>query len=165
MPDTTTQILPLLPLKEGVILPHMVVTISVDSDSSDESFEAIAAARRGDGYVLLVPRIDDKYASIGTVAKLEDSQKAGLPDTEDVLIVRGLHRAVDRRARRGQGYLGSGRARAGPVHLRRAWTWPRSTAPLWRTSCRCAASAAWPASCGASKTPATWPTRQATLRT
>ncbi|MBW3590450.1 MAG: endopeptidase La [Actinobacteria bacterium] len=105
MPDTQTQILPLLPLKEGVILPHMVVTISVDSESSDESFEAIAAARQGDGYVLLVPRIDDKYASIGTVAKLEDSQKAGLPDTEDVLIVRGLHRAVV-----GTGVPGEGKA-------------------------------------------------------
>lgn len=95
MSETATQTLPLLPLKEGVILPHMVVTISVDSDSSDESFEAIAAARRADGMVLLVPRVEGQYARIGTVGKLEDNpQGATTPGGEEVYIVRGLYRAV-----------------------------------------------------------------------
>jgi ATP-dependent Lon protease len=96
MSETKTQTLPLLPLKEGVILPHMVVTISVDSESSDESFEAIAAARRADGLVLLVPRVEGQYARIGTVGKLEDNapQGAGMVVGEEVYIVRGLYRAV-----------------------------------------------------------------------
>jgi ATP-dependent Lon protease len=96
MSETKTQTLPLLPLKEGVILPHMVVTISVDSESSDESFEAIAAARRADGLVLLVPRVEGEYARIGTVGKLEDNapQGAGMAVGEEVYIVRGLYRAV-----------------------------------------------------------------------
>ena len=95
MSETKTQTLPLLPLKEGVILPHMVVTISVDSESSDESFEAIAAARRADGMVLLVPRVEGEYARIGTVGKLEDNpQGAMTAGAEEVYIVRGLYRAV-----------------------------------------------------------------------
>jgi ATP-dependent Lon protease len=95
MTETKTQTLPLLPLKEGVILPHMVVTISVDADSSDESFEAIAAARRADGMVLLVPRVEGQYARIGTVGKLEDNpQGATTAGGEEVYIVRGLYRAV-----------------------------------------------------------------------
>ncbi len=106
MSETKTQTLPLLPLKEGVILPHMVVTISVDSESSDESFEAIAAARRADGLVLLVPRVDGKYARIGTVGKLEDNApQSGMAAGEEVYIVRGLYRAVV-----GRGVSGLGNA-------------------------------------------------------
>jgi ATP-dependent Lon protease len=107
MSETKTQTLPLLPLKEGVILPHMVVTISVDSESSDESFEAIAAARRADGLVLLVPRVEGEYARIGTVGKLEDNapQGAGMAVGEEVYIVRGLYRAVV-----GRGVSGLGNA-------------------------------------------------------
>lgn len=106
MTEIKTQTLPLLPLKEGVILPHMVVTIAVDSESSDESFEAIAAARRADGLVLLVPRVDGQYASIGTVGKLEDNPvQGGIVADEDVTIVRGLFRAVV-----GTGVPGEGKA-------------------------------------------------------
>ncbi|MGI8426411.1 MAG: endopeptidase La [Actinomycetota bacterium] len=93
MDQKTIQTLPLMPLVEGVILPHMVVTVSAQSD---EALAAINAARhaQGDdqGLILLVPKTDGRYASIGTVAKLEDSSK--LPGGEDVFIVRGLHRAV-----------------------------------------------------------------------
>ncbi|HEX2052704.1 MAG TPA: LON peptidase substrate-binding domain-containing protein, partial [Actinomycetota bacterium] len=105
MSETKTQTLPLLPLKEGVILPHMVVTISVDSESSDESFEAIAAARRSEGLVLLVPRVEGQYARIGTVAKLEDTNPQRGMAGEEVYIVRGLYRAVV-----GRGVSGLGNA-------------------------------------------------------
>ncbi|MEX2553714.1 MAG: endopeptidase La, partial [Actinomycetota bacterium] len=107
MTNVVTQTLPLLPLKDGVILPHMVVTISVDAERGDEAYQAIAAARRAEGLVLLVPRIDGKYASIGTVGKLEESTEARMHDDDgdDVYIVRGLHRAVV-----GTGVSGEGKA-------------------------------------------------------
>jgi ATP-dependent Lon protease len=92
MPDTTTQTLPLLPLKDGVILPHMVVTISVEP-GSDEAFEAISSAQKAEGLVLLVPRVEGRYGRIGTVGKLEDSG-GRTPDGDEITIVRGLHRAV-----------------------------------------------------------------------
>jgi ATP-dependent Lon protease len=66
----------------------MVVTIPVERE---EAGAAIAAAREGDGLVLLVPRVEGKYASIGTVAKIEDSRK--LPNGVEVAILQGLHRA------------------------------------------------------------------------
>jgi ATP-dependent Lon protease len=66
----------------------MVVTIPVERE---EAGAAIAAAREGDRLVLLVPRVEGKYASIGTVAKIEDSRK--LPNGVDVAILQGLHRA------------------------------------------------------------------------
>ncbi|MGH2773795.1 MAG: LON peptidase substrate-binding domain-containing protein, partial [Actinomycetota bacterium] len=100
MAQATVQTLPLLPLNEGVILPHMVVTVSAQSE---EAFEAISAARKADGHLLLVPRIDGEYAAMGTVAKLEDTSR--LPNGEDVFIVRGLHRG-----RIGRGVSGEGNA-------------------------------------------------------
>src|SRR6202165_5977136 len=72
MPDLKTEFIPLLPLNNAVVLPGMIVTIPVERE---EAGAAIAAARAGDGLVLLVPRGDGQDASIGTVAKIEDSRK------------------------------------------------------------------------------------------
>jgi len=88
MPELKTEFIPLLPLNNAVVLPGMVVTIPVERE---EAGAAIAAAREGDGLVLLVPRVEGKYASIGTVAKIEDSRK--LPNGVEVAILQGLHRA------------------------------------------------------------------------
>src|SRR5438132_1543954 len=88
MPELKTEFMPLLPLNNAVVLPGMVVTIPVERE---EAGAAIAAAREGDGLVLLVPRVEGKYASIGTVAKIEDSRK--LPNGVEVAILQGLHRA------------------------------------------------------------------------
>ena len=100
MKQKTAQILPLLPLGRGVVLPHMVVTLAVDSD---ESKGAITAALDGDGLVLLVPRIGDGYARIGTVARVDDAGK--LPNGERAVIMRGVQRAVI-----GSGVAGAGEA-------------------------------------------------------
>jgi ATP-dependent Lon protease len=90
MADTKTQILPLLPLSEGVILPHMSVTVSLEDP---EARAAIEAARSGDGMLLMVPRTGSRgYASVGTVARIEDSGR--LPNGTEVSVVRGLHRGV-----------------------------------------------------------------------
>jgi ATP-dependent Lon protease len=89
MTQLDTQILPLLPLTSGVVLPGMVVTLTVESD---EARRAIAAAESSDGELLLVPRIGSSYAKIGTVAKVEDvgRLRSGL----EALVIRGLTRAV-----------------------------------------------------------------------
>ncbi len=89
MAQLDTQILPLLPLTSGVVLPGMVVTLTVESD---EARRAIAASESSDGELLLVPRIGSSYAKIGTVAKVEDvgRLRSGL----EALVIRGLVRAV-----------------------------------------------------------------------
>jgi ATP-dependent Lon protease len=84
-----TTALPLLPLATGVVLPGMVVTMAIESD---EARAAIDATESSDGRVLLVPRVDDRYARVGTVAKVEDSGE--LPSGLRAVVVRGLHRAV-----------------------------------------------------------------------
>jgi ATP-dependent Lon protease len=82
-----TQALPLLPLTTGVVLPGMVVTLTIESD------EAAAAVQAADGAeLLLVPRLEGRYARIGTVAKVEDVGR--LRGGQDALVIRGLHRAV-----------------------------------------------------------------------
>ncbi|MEP6973562.1 MAG: endopeptidase La [Actinomycetota bacterium] len=98
MPDIDTQVLPLLPLTTGVVLPGMVVTLTIESD------EAKAAVEAADGgELLLVPRLDDRYARIGTIAKVEDVGR--LRNGTEALVIRGLDRAAV-----GLGVPGTGRA-------------------------------------------------------
>ena len=93
-----TQALPLLPLTTGVVLPGMVVTLTIETD------EAAAAVHAADGgELLLVPRLDGRYARIGTVAKVEDVGR--LRGGQEALVIRGLHRAVV-----GVGVAGTGEA-------------------------------------------------------
>ncbi|HYY43787.1 MAG TPA: LON peptidase substrate-binding domain-containing protein, partial [Actinomycetota bacterium] len=89
MADLKTEVLPLLPLTTGVVLPHMVVTLALETE---EAKAAVEAARSTDGVVLLVPRAGSGYARIGTVGKVEDSGR--LPSGIDALVVRGMHRGV-----------------------------------------------------------------------
>jgi ATP-dependent Lon protease len=89
MAQLDTQILPLLPLTSGVVLPGMVVTLTIESD---EARRAIAASESSDGELLLVPRIGNRYAKIGTVAKVEDVGR--LPSGLEALVIRGMVRAV-----------------------------------------------------------------------
>ena len=100
MPETATRIMPIVPLDNGVVLPHMVVTFGVESEQTRAALEAAAS---GDGTVLLVPRTGSRYARIGTAAQVEEHGQ--LPDGRDVAVVRGLHRAVI-----GSGVTGSGDA-------------------------------------------------------
>ncbi len=86
---TDTRALPLLPLTTGVVLPGMVVPVGV---TSPEAQAAADAAGRADGKLLLLPRLDDRYATVGTVAQVEEA--GALPDGTRAVLVRGLHRAV-----------------------------------------------------------------------
>ena len=52
MPETAQLTLPVLPLHNGVVFPHMVVTIRIETD---EGKTALAAASRSNGRLLLVP--------------------------------------------------------------------------------------------------------------
>jgi ATP-dependent Lon protease len=89
MAELKSQVVPLLPLTTGVVLPGMVVTIALETD---EARSAIAAARSADQSVLLVPRVDGRYARVGTVGQIEDVGR--LPSGIEALVVRGLHRAL-----------------------------------------------------------------------
>ena len=99
MSELKVDALPLVPLDGGAVLPHMVATLPLESD---EGRAAVGAAMDGFGLVVLVPRDGGRYASVGTVAKVEDSGR--LPDGDEVCVVRGLNRA-----RIGTGVPGNGR--------------------------------------------------------
>ena len=83
MPDTAQLTLPVLPLHNGVVFPHMVVTISVESN---EGVTAVDAADRSNGQLLLVPRLEGAYASVGTIADIQS-------DEEGNIVVTGVARA------------------------------------------------------------------------
>jgi ATP-dependent Lon protease len=88
MAQLDTRVLPLLPLTTGVVLPGMVVTLTIESE---EARSAVAAAESTDGELMLVPKVDQRYARIGTVAKVEDVGR--LQSGLEALVIRGLYRA------------------------------------------------------------------------
>src|SRR5258708_20357162 len=93
-----SELLPVLPMDDVVVLPHMTVTLAIEGDSQRA---AIDAAPQGSRLVLLVPRVDGKFGTIGTVARLGDS--AELPTGAEAFMIRGEYRAR----------LGSGQADIG----------------------------------------------------
>jgi ATP-dependent Lon protease len=94
----TTLTLPVLPLDDDVVLPGMVVPVRLDGPEAAEVRAAVeaaqAAARAGgdDAEVLLVPRLDGKYAAAGALGVVE--QIGRLPGGEKAAVVRGVARAV-----------------------------------------------------------------------
>ena len=98
MAEVKTDLIPLLPLNNGVVLPNMVVTIPLEREDAQA---ALQAARAGDRLVLLVPRVEGRYASLGTVARVEDSRK--LPNGVEVAVLQGLYRATVGSAAAGTG--------------------------------------------------------------
>src|SRR4029453_11604112 len=100
MPELSTVTLPLLPLTSGVVLPGMVVTATLETP---ESRSASSAAGDTGGHLLLVPKVDGRYSTVGTVAKIENAGE--LPNGQLAIVVRGLHRA-----RIGAGVAGTGTA-------------------------------------------------------
>jgi ATP-dependent Lon protease len=92
-------------MDDVVVLPHMSVTLAVEGDNQKA---AIEAARQGSRLILLVPRIEGKFGSIGTVGRLGDS--ADLPTGAEAFMIRGEYRAR----------LGSGQADIGGALFVRA---------------------------------------------
>ena len=97
---TETLKLPVLPLTDSVLLPGMVVPVRLDEPEIQAAVDAAdSSARR----VLVVPRLDGRYAAVGVVAVLE--QVGRLPSGEKAAVVRG-----ETRARIGSGVTGPGAA-------------------------------------------------------
>ncbi|HVH21170.1 MAG TPA: LON peptidase substrate-binding domain-containing protein, partial [Pseudonocardia sp.] len=97
---TETLKLPVLPLADSVVLPGMVVPVRLDEP---EIQAAVDAASSVDRKVLVVPRLDGRYAAVGTVAVLE--QVGRLPNGERAAVLRG-----EGRAQIGSGVTGPGAA-------------------------------------------------------
>jgi len=68
----------LVPLEDTVVFPGMTVTLAVDAGDEDR--------------VLLVPRHEQEYAKVGTVAEVAD--RVRLPGGSTAVALTGLHRAV-----------------------------------------------------------------------
>ncbi|MFQ5966942.1 MAG: endopeptidase La [Acidimicrobiia bacterium] len=98
MDEVTTLALPVLPIRNGVLVPHMVVTVNIESE---EAVAAIEAASNSAGRVLLLPQIEGEYARIGVVAEFEEvSQGSRGPRAA---VVRTMSRAIAGTARPGSG--------------------------------------------------------------
>ena len=69
----------LVPLDDVVVFPGMSVTLAVDTGIDEE-------------HVILVPRHDKEFASVGTVAKVTD--RVRLPGGARASVLEGLHRGV-----------------------------------------------------------------------
>jgi len=106
MADTNERLtLPMLPLDGVVVLPGMVVPVAMSDSEARAAVEA-AQASAEDGtpaQVLLVPRLEGKYAGFGTVGVIE--QVGRLRGGEHAAVVRGTQRA-----RIGTGTTGPGAA-------------------------------------------------------
>ncbi len=68
----------LVPLEDIVVFPNMNVTLTIDVGDEDR--------------VLLVPKHDDEYAKVGTVAEVTD--RIRLPGGARAVALNGLHRAI-----------------------------------------------------------------------
>jgi ATP-dependent Lon protease len=101
MPDIDTIALPLLPLTTGVVLPGMVVTLTIESAEARAAIDAAMADE--ERLLLLVPRVEDRYARVGTIGKIEDvgQLRGGI----EALVIRGIGRAT-----LGVGVAGTGAA-------------------------------------------------------
>ncbi|MEZ5138183.1 MAG: AAA family ATPase [Acidimicrobiales bacterium] len=89
--------LPVLPLPNGVVLPGMVLTVALESDEA----KAAVAATGDDDRLLLVPKVDGRHASVGTIATIES--RGELPSGAPALVVRATDRALLRAGVAGTG--------------------------------------------------------------
>ncbi|HYI80246.1 MAG TPA: endopeptidase La [Thermoleophilaceae bacterium] len=76
--ETEKQTLLLVPVDDSVVFPNMTVTLVVDVGDEER--------------VLLVPREDDEFASVGTVAEVSDHVR--LPGGGHAVALTGLYRGI-----------------------------------------------------------------------
>ncbi len=93
---TTAQSVPVLPLRDVVVYPHMVIPLFV---GREKSIQALDVAMRGDKRIMLIaqkqadvddPKVEDLYR-IGTIATILQLLK--LPDGTVKVLVEGVDRA------------------------------------------------------------------------
>ena len=127
-----TLTLPLVSLTSGVILPGMVFTLTLETE---EARAAVEAAPSSGGRLVLVPRIEGRYSSVGVISEIVETGE--LPGGSLAAVVRGVERATI-----GTAVPGTGSAlwiQVDPVARHRAVaTGDRpalaSTGRFWRTS-------------------------------
>jgi len=110
-PQSSNLTLPVLPLDGEVVLPGMVVPLDLSDSEVRAAVEAAQSAhaggRLGQGsgkpQVLLVPRVDGRYAAVGTLGTVE--QVGRLSDGDPGAVIRGRSRV-----RIGAGTTGPGAA-------------------------------------------------------
>jgi len=83
-PQATQLTLPVLPLPSGVVFPNMVVTIRMETK---EGRSAVTAAEKSGNQLILVPRLDGRYATVGTIADIQQV------DDNGNMVVAGRSRA------------------------------------------------------------------------
>ncbi|MDH5229636.1 MAG: endopeptidase La [Gammaproteobacteria bacterium] len=95
--ETQGTVIPVLPLRDVVVYPHMVIPLFV---GRDKSIKALEAAMEQDKQILLVaqksaaedePEIEDIYR-VGTISSILQLLK--LPDGTVKVLVEGLHRSA-----------------------------------------------------------------------
>ena len=86
MADTLTQTLPVLPLRNGVVFPNMVVTVAIEST---EARNALAAAESTGGRLVMVPRTDGRYSPVGTIVTVQEVSR----DQGVTALIAGVSRA------------------------------------------------------------------------
>ena len=64
MSDLITTSLPVLPLQGGIVFPHMVITLRVESDAAKS---ALAASESTNGRLVLIPMVDGEYAAVDAI--------------------------------------------------------------------------------------------------
>jgi ATP-dependent Lon protease len=82
-----TRSLPMLPVSDAILLPGMVLTIPLEGQDAVAAAEAAAEG----GELVVVPRVDGRYASIGVVAEV--LQVGQLPGGPRAVVVSGRVRA------------------------------------------------------------------------
>ncbi|MFB6719840.1 endopeptidase La [Kribbella sp. NPDC056345] len=87
---TDTLNLPVLPLDDIVVLPGMVVPVRLADSEARAAIDAAQAS--GQDQVLLVPRLDGKYAKAGTLGEIE--QIGRLPGGAQAAVIRGTARVL-----------------------------------------------------------------------
>ena len=80
--------LPVVSLPGGVVFPGAIVTIALDTE---DARTALAAGVSTDNQVLLVPQLEGRHATVGTIAKIENVGE--LPNGQHAAVLRGLQRA------------------------------------------------------------------------
>jgi len=88
---TELRTLPVVPLTDAVVLPGMVVPLGLDDAEIRAAVDAAQAQYGEHAQLLLVPRLDGRYAAVGAVAVLE--QVGRLPNGQSAAVVRATGRA------------------------------------------------------------------------